>query len=453
MINAGKAIFFLTFFALLVQSLIFFDRAEEMFALPLVLILAGIAGFSLARQIGDPDNDLQVNIFLWAFSARLWMGMILYGWDLKEMFGDEDASGYTIGWRFADNWWTNGLDGFASDLTLVFFDQQNIGQGLIWAIPTFFAGGESRMTVSVVNSFAGALLVIVVFKLARRIFGTETAKITALLATFWLSFILLSAGTSKEMLVIFFEWTLLYLLVRDPKGLSVKDGILAVPALLAVFISRFYALYLLAAAVVFRFLIARKEHIFRNLIFGSMLVVSLMIFLNAGGAIERDYERIDRLNQRIDAWRENVATYSGTGVEVYSQYETTAVAVPVATIYFFFAPFPWEMFSGTARNTFGAVENIFVVLMLIIGFPGLKVLFRDRIVEMAPIFVFCVLYSGMHIWGLSNIGLAWRHKQTIMPLFFMLVAVAITHRHAGWQAITGRARRREGRLSVVPSAR
>lgn len=450
MIRQGKIVFLATFFAMIAQSLFYFyDDPDELMAVPLMLIVAGAGALLLGRGGPDQEPDFQVNIFLWAFSVRLWMGMALYGWGLSELFGDEDASGYVFGWVMAQNWYANGFDGFANDLIAILFERQNVGQAFIWAIPMFIAGGESRMIVSVVNSAAGALLVVVVFRIAMRVFDSHIARISAILVTFWASNILLSATTAKEMLVICFEWAILYLLIRDPKGFSIKDGIAAVPAFLAVFVMRFYALYLLAAAALFRFLVAGRVHLVRNTIFGSLLVISTLVFLNAGGVINRDFERIERLNQRIDTWREGVAHSTGSGIEIYSGTESATVAVPVATVYFFFAPFPWEIFSGTARNAFGAVENIFIAVILILGFPAWKIVFKDRFAEMAPIFVFCVLYAGLHIWGLANVGLAWRHKQTVMPLFFMLVAVGITQRKAGWQLITGRSSRKHKKMSVI----
>ncbi len=450
MIKAGKLVFLLTFFALVVQSLLFFwETPDELMAMPLILILGGVGAFFLSKNVRDEDRDFQIDIFLWAFSIRLWMGMILYGWGLSEVFGDEDASGYVGGWGFAQTWYENGFDGFVTSLSQIFFERQNIGQMFIWAIPTFIAGGESRLIVSAVNSFAGAMLVIVIFRMTRRVFDSRTARIAAVLVTFWASIILLSASTSKEMLVILCEWTILYLLIRTPMGLSVKDGLASIPVFLAVFTLRFYAVYLLAAAVVFRFLISSKKNLLRNAVFGAVLVSSLMIFLAAGGAISRDFERIESLNTRVDDWREGMATTTGSGVEIYSEYESTTVAIPVATVYFFFAPFPWEAFSGSGRNAFGAVENIFIIAILIIGFPALKIFFKDKFIDLAPVFAFCALYAGMQIWGLSNVGLAWRHKQTVMPLFFMLVAVGITQRKVGWQMLTGQNRKRNDGFNVI----
>ncbi|HBR57034.1 MAG TPA: hypothetical protein DEA22_06140 [Blastocatellia bacterium] len=452
MIASGKIVFLLTFFAYLAQCLVFFnDRPDELLVIPLVLILAGVGAYALGRNPVDPDAELQLNLFFWAFSLRLWLGIFFYGWDLTALFGDEDASGYMSGWGVAENWYRNGFEGFASDLTRVFFDQQNLGQSIIWGIPMFIAGGPSRMIVSVINSFAGSLLVIVIFRMARRVFGSETARIAGILVTFWASFILLSAGTSKEMLVIFFEWVILYLLIRNPKGLTVTDGMFAFPAFLAVFMMRFYAVYLMAAAFLFRTIVAQKKNLLRNALFGSAVVISIMIFLSAGGAISRDFSRLERQNQVIDTWRVNMARETGTGVEIYAEYQSTSVAIPVATVYFFLAPFPWEMFSGSGRNGFGAAENIFIFAIIILGFPALKIFFSDKFYEMAPIFVFCVLYAGLHIWGLANVGLAWRHKQTIMPLLFILVAVSITQRKAGWAILRGRMKRKKKLSGLVHS--
>lgn len=448
MLQSGKLIFLLTFFALLIQSLfLFYEKPDEFFAIPLILILGGAAYF-IGKDKDLEDADFQVNIFFLAFSIRLWAGFALYGWGLSDLFGDEDASGYLLGWQVAENWYKNGFDGFITDLSKIFFEKQNIGQSIIWGIPTFVAGGPSRMIVSVINSFAGSLLVIVIYRISRKIFGSQTAKISAILVAFWASFVLLSAGTLKEMLVILFEWTILYLAIRNPKGLSVNDGLFAIPALLALFATRFYALYMVAAAFLFRIFITRNRNLVRNAILGIVAVGSVMIILSAGGAINRDFERIERQNQNIESWRTNVAENTGSGIEIYSEFEGNAVAIPVATVYFFLAPFPWEIFSGSLRNSFAVFENLIIIALLIIGFPALKIFFKDKFVEIAPILVFCVLYAGLHIWGLSNVGLAWRHKQTIMPLFFMLVALAITQRKKGLQLIGERFARKRENLSV-----
>jgi hypothetical protein len=423
----GKLYFLLTFFALIVQApFLFSEKPDELMFIPLFLILGLAMPFILGKNPDKEDAEFQINIFYIAFSLRVLLGLVFYGWGLSELFGDEDASGYIYGWYAAENWYKNGLDGFINDAYKALFVSLNTGQAIIWGIPMFIFAGASRMIVSVINSFAGAVLVVVVYRLAKKLFDFQTAKITALLMTFWLSFILLSAGTSKEMLVICLEWSLLYVAIRNQKGLTQKDILLSAPIMLVLYTLRFYAFYICAGALFVRAIITNKKYFVRNSVLGVILVASLLFFLDANGLANRDFTRLDVQNTQVDSWRTNVAKTTGSGTNVMSEYKGSILLIPVATLYFFFAPFPWEIFGGTMRASFAAIENIVLIILFVIGFPAIKVFFKEKIYQVVPVLAFCVVYASFQIWGLSNLGLAWRHKQTVMPLFFMLLALSIT---------------------------
>lgn len=423
----GKIFFFLTFFAMVIQGPFFlYDKPDELTFIPLMLVLGLGMAFYLSKNPDREDADFQINIFFIAFALRIWFGFILYGWDFHTFFKDEDSSGYISGWYVAKNWYENGFDGFVSDIGRVLFTSQNVGQSVVWGSVMFILGGPSRLVVSVINSFAGSVLVIVIYRLGKKLFDLRTAKVAAILLTFWLSIVMLSAGTSKEMLVICLEWSILYLAVRNLKSLTQKDVLLAAPLMLILYTLRFYAFYMCAAALFFRTIITNKKHFVRNSVLGFILVASLLILLNSSGAINKDFDRFDKQSVAMENWRVNVATSTGSGTDIYSGYDNSVTAIPIATLYFFFAPFPWELFSGSLRNSFAAVENVAFIILFVIGFTSIKIFFKERFVQLLPIIVFCTLYAGMQIWGLSNVGLAWRHKQTVMPLFFLIAALSLT---------------------------
>lgn len=437
MTSTGKFVFLITFFALLLQSLyLFSDSPDEFMFIPFVLILGGATSAYLmySKSQSPEDVNYQLNLFLWAFSLRLWAGIIFYGWRFSETLGDEDAAGYAAAWKLAENWYKFGIDGFLSDLYIVTVVKQNIGQTLIWAIPTFIAGGPSRMIVSALNSFAGALLVLVIFRLTKRLFDADTARIAALLATFWPSFLLFSAGTSKEILFIFITWTILHITLRREKGLSVKDGVIAAFLAFLILTIRFYAFYMMVIAIVFRIVVSGGKHLVRNAVLGVITVGAVVAFAASSGMFDRDFQRFEYQSQYMDSWRKGVAvdTREGSGVDVYGSFESTNVAVTVAAAYFLFAPFPWEIFGGSTRNSFAVIENIVILLILVFSIKALRSFFKEKFLLILPILIFCFLYAGFHIWAMSNVGLAWRHKQTIMPLFFMLVALSVTQSKAAW---------------------
>lgn len=417
-----------TFLAIVAQSpFLFSGKPDELLFIPLALFFGLGTSFLLGKGKDNVEAEFEVSIFFIAFSLRLMLGVIIYGWDLSAIFGDEDSSGYMYGWTVALSWYKDGFDGFLYEIYRVVILEQNVGQSVIWGAFMFIAGAPSRMIVSVINSFVGSVLVIIVYRLAKKLFDFQTAKVAAILVTFWLSIVILSSGTSKEMMVICAEWSILYLALRNSRGLTQKDIILAAPIMLTLYTLRFYAFYMCAIALFFRAILTSKKNFARNSILGIMLVISLLGFLSASGAVNKDFERFDRQSEGMNAWRTNVAGSTGSGTDVYSEYKNNTIAgVPLATTYFFFAPFPWELFSGSLRASFAAAENIIIIFLFAIGFTSIKTLFKERFFQLLPIIVFCVLYAGMQIWGFSNVGLAWRHRQTIMPLFFLLAALSLT---------------------------
>lgn len=452
MIASGKLVFLTTFFALILQSLyVFSDNSDEFMFVPFMLILAGVTSFFLMHEKGQTTEDasFQTNLFLWAFSLRLWAGMFFYGWNFSETIGDEDASGYLAAWTFAQNWYKFGLDGLLADLYTISAVKTNAGQAFIWAIPTFIAGGPSRMIVSVFNSFAGSLLVLIIFRLTKRLFDSESARTAALLATFWPSFLLFSAGTSKEILFIFITWTILYITLRNQKRLSIKDGILAAFFAYLMLTIRFYAFYMMVVAICFRFITASGKHLVRNLVLGTITMGVVIAFAASSGVFNRDYQRFEYHSLYMENWRKGLSTETreGSGVDIYGSYESTNVAVAVAAAYFLFAPFPWEIFSGSTRNSFAVIENIAILFILLLSIKALGSFFRQNFLLILPVLIFCLMYAGFHIWAMSNVGLAWRHKQTIMPLLFMLVALSINQSSAAW-AMTIKSLGHDGRRFV-----
>lgn len=424
----GELIFWLTFASLVIISpFVILDKPEEFMFLPLTLVLGLGAIFFLNQSSEKHDRNFQISIFLLAFSLRLWAGFFLYGFGFGEALGDEDATGYISGWVMAQNWMNNGIDGFVNNLYAVFIGRQNVGQSMIWGSMMFVIGGPSRLAVSALNSFAGAGVVISVYRMTKVLFSEKEAKIVAICMTFWLSLILFSAGTSKEILVIFLEWTILYVIIRG-KTLTRNDIFLLIPLLLALYTIRFYAFYMCCAVILIRFVTSGDKSFLvylRDAAVAFVFISAFMFALSSYGVLERDREVYERNAEGLTQWRINVADYTGSGVVLYDEEQSSFVSIPVATAYFFFSPFPWELGSGSFRKNLSIPENLALMFLFVVGLFSVKSIFKEKISKLLPIVAFCVLYAGFHIASLANIGLAWRHKQTVVPLLFMFAAVGI----------------------------
>jgi len=422
--RTGSFVFWITFFLLVAQSPFVFRSSEDYLGIPLVLVIGFVVPIVLRRISHSDDVNFQIEIFLLAFSLRIWVSLLLYGYGLSELFGDEDASGYAMGWMRAQEWYITGLDGFLNHIGEVFATKQNVGQTIIWGIISFIAGGPARIPISFFHCFIGAALVIVVYRLAKIYLTKELATTAAYFATFWLSLLMFSAGTSKEILVIFLEWTLILIAVRNPKGISIRDLFFALPLILLLYTMRFYAFYAVAAAFALRAIVSRREHFLRNGFAGLLLASVLFFTLHSLGIITRDQEMYEtRFEQtNLENWRKGVAASTESGIVISEEIEGTWLSIPVKAAYYFFSPFPWEIGQGSLRRQIAILETIFLIVVFVAGFAAIKNLFKDRLFELLPPLAFSAIYSGVHIAMLSNVGLAWRHRQTVMPLIFLFVA-------------------------------
>lgn len=230
------------------------------------------------------------------------------------------------------------------------------------------------------------------------------------------------------------------------------DGVIAAFFSFLMLTIRFYAFYMMVITICFRIITASGKHLVRNLILGVATVGVVIAFAASSGVFDRDFQRFEYQSQYMESWRKGVSTETkeGSGVDVYGSYESTNIAVAVAAAYFLFAPFPWEIFSGSTRNSFAAIENIVILFILIFSIKALRSFFRNNFLSILPVLIFCIMYAGFHIWAMSNVGLAWRHKQTVMPLLFMLVALSIHQSSAAWAMIIKRWGHGERQFAPAP---
>jgi hypothetical protein len=439
----GNFLFWITFFAILIQSVFIFHTSEDFLAIPMVLAVALIVPLLIRRFSKSADVEFQIDIFLLALAMRLWVSLLLYSYGFSELIGDEDASGFATGWVRAQDWYITGIDGFLNDLASVFVEKQNVGQSVIWGVIAYIAGGPARLAISFFHCFVGSALVLVGYRLAKEYVSENIARSVAYFITFWASLLIFSAGTSKEILVIGIEWTLIMLAMRNPQGISIRDLFFAVPLFLVLYTIRFYAFYAVIAAYFMRAITGNRKNFVRNAFAGLILVIGLLVALESAGVITRDqviYEsRFEATN--LQNWRRAAAGTAESGIVLDEDIEQGWLSIPVKTAYFFFSPFPWEIGQGTLRRQLAIIETVFLIVIFVAGFAGIKKLFAEKFFDLIPPLTFSIVYSGVHIITLTNSGLAWRHRQTIMPLIFIFAATGLA---------AARKRRSYGSLRVTP---
>lgn len=430
--RSGSLLFLVSVIAFSALGFILFPANPQIMAVVVILGLGVLGSWLIQRTRDSSQDSIGIGLFLVAFTARLWVSYMLYGFGLSQVFGDEDATGWAGGWAYASRWTTLGIETIIPDIFNLFAGPlKHIGQLVVWGSVLYVIQEPSRLAVSAVNCFFGAMTVVVIYRLARKLFDEPAARIAAVFVLAWPSLVLLSASTSKEPLVIFLEWFLLYQALRTRDHPTVGRILTLLVCLFALYSMRSYAAYVCGIAILIYFLFSPSKHRVRGFALAIVLGLSGAFLLSQLGLLQKDIEFASVRLLDISDWRENVAATTGSGITVYdtSTELGTITSIPVAVAYFLFAPFPWDLGRGSLRNQLLMFEVLLFYGILFFGFwGGVKVAVRERWAELQPLLVFVILYASIQLLGLSNIGLAWRHRQTIMPLFLILSAVGFALR-------------------------
>src|SRR5215813_12567751 len=223
-------------------------------------LMAGIVTFIILTVIGvgmlhlTKSNhltlSLQVKLFVYAIGLRFLMAILCYQFGFINILGDEDGSGWYYGVVNFQQWEHIPLFDVPAKL-LEAYSSQN--KGYYFLLGGFFrlTGTPARFPAAALNCFFGALTVIFAYRVARTLFSEWVAEKVGWWTCLFPSLIIWSAQTVKEPLVLLLETVALYGCVKlKSGGFSLLYLALCGAAIALVMPFRFYAAYIMSAAVV-----------------------------------------------------------------------------------------------------------------------------------------------------------------------------------------------------------
>jgi hypothetical protein len=294
------------------------------------------------------------------------------------------------------------------------------------------------------NCFFGALTAVFVYRIARALFSARVAAYAGWATALFPSLLVWSATTVKEPVIIFLETLALYGCVRlRQSGFSPRHLLLCAAMILALVPFRFYAAYLVGAAVLLS-LVAPALRQPRTGVMAVVLAAVLAPVLIGTGLFARHEAELERFDlQRVQAFREAVSTGDArwgarSGVRTEHDLRTTpgfGMALLVGGAHLLLAPFPWQLGGGSLRMLLTLPELLVWWWMFFFHLlPGLRYVLRWRLIDVSPLLLqvagFGLLYSLMF----GNVGLALRQRAQLLPWLFIIAAVGMEQRAAARRA-------------------
>ena len=397
----------------------------------IVSVSCGIIGYFyiIKNSENKEDASFLVKVFFGGFLLRVIAVFVIYfvsidlGGEGILGVGDEGAF-YNIGWETAQNWRSGSLQ---VSPVLITKGYANWGYYLFNAV-IYFIVGHNLLVVSLINSFLGTMMIVLIFKIATISYPRRVGKIAAVMVGFNPTLIFWSVLNLKDILFAFLLLaTLIYVLALSKRWdtkIFIKFGILGVVLFT---IRDSYALVWILLSSVFML----RKSTFRFLSWGVLFVgfiflVSLPLPFTPFSRILGVLRGGDSLNFWAQTQRD-IQNFHGSGGTTSIFYNVLVGSpaeflklLPMTIIRFFLTPLPWK---ATGFFKFIIPGTIMWYLLMPFTFYGIYYSIINKVkgsfLSIGFILAVLLVLSTVFLGGSP------RHQVPIIPFYMMFAAVGL----------------------------
>jgi len=410
-----------------------------LFAGGVLFLLAALFGAQVVAATADRRDDprLQVQLFLSAIALRFAASLAIYEFGLVRVLLDEDASGWHGGVYLYQRWTRQGLGLFELPTVVAGAfgtPTRNLGYQHLLGMLFYVTDLPARLPAAVLDNLAGALTVVLVYRIAALLFSPWVARRVGWWSCLTPSLIVWSAQTLKEPIVILLETLALHACIRL-RTTKQRGGIPLVCTMAVVLLVafRFYAAYLTAAVVVLSLAMPRLRD--RRPTLGLALVIGGLVttFLVATGLLAQHQAMLESYDlTRLQAVRDYTARTAGSGVLLGYDLRSSpgmVASIAVGAAHLLLAPFPWQLAGGSMRMLLTVPDIVVWWWLVFAGLgPGLRLVARERLGDVLPLLVFVLGMGLLYSLTFSNVGLAYRQRAQLLPWLLIFAMVGLEQR-------------------------
>jgi len=313
----------------------------------------------------------------------------------------------------------------------------------------YFIFGNSEVVGQLFSTMFGLGVLYNLHQLALACFNRKVANLTTLCLTLYPYGWILATTLNRDIPVAFFITLLFRMLAEAQNGqrnFSRKSFYVIVLGCIAYLTLLRPPLLLLCGLTVSIYLLIQKRglftypNIFRPIktLLLSLLIMALAItafwgkdyfasFRLTGQAVQ--FISLDNLNRRLASSEDAGSAYM-TGMR-YASARDILTIMPLATAYFMYSPFPWQVQSP--KQALGLLDSTLMLVLTYYFLKGIKDLYRRRRKLTMVLVTFLLVGFCTSSLLQSNIGAAMRHR----TMFFLLMIPMAAH---GFQRAPNRIR-------------
>jgi 4-amino-4-deoxy-L-arabinose transferase-like glycosyltransferase len=401
---------------------------DSVFAGLIALLLNMIVVRQIRHRLPLEEGSFLARLYVWTLALRYGLAVILNQYAADSAFAGlfwGDSGTYDIGgYLLAQQW--SGEPYLTSPATRFIS-----GYGFIYFVAAvYFVFGRNQLLVQFLNGTLGALSVVVLYAIARELFGTRVARYAALFMAFFPQMIFWSGAMYKDPAVLLCIAASIYAVLRLRAVFSPAMLILFLVSALALMTLRFYVFYFVAFSTVATFIFAQHRGGLRRVLAYGILVAALFGAFRLAIRQETAEQQESFLTlERLQITRADQAMWgkSGFGTEYnVSTFGGALQALPTGLAYLLFAPFPWSI-SGL-RQALVLPEMLVWYALMPAFVRGLAHTVRRRLRDVLPILVFAGTLTAGYALFQGNVGTAYRQRTQVTMFFFVFMGVGLVEK-------------------------
>lgn len=296
----------------------------------------------------------------------------------------------------------------------------------------FYLTGPSRILGNYINVILGISVVIIILKILKLLnINKKNEYWTVWIASFFPSSLFMSAMFRREMIITFLVILSLFYFVNWFIVDKISHLYLAI--LLILFASMFHSgvIGIIGGYIVAYIFYGNKTREFKltvNSIFSTIIIgiFLFIIYVLLGEQILTKFGNLNEINTLVKSFN-----HGGGGARYLANLQINnilelIVYSPIKFFYFISSPVPWEWRGLNDILTFLFDSSIYLIILVYYLINKKNFNKRNNIIKI--FFISILVTSFIFGIGTGNAGTALRHRQKLLPIFTIFLAIMLDNR-------------------------
>lgn len=370
-----------------------------------------IALFILVTFVPDhKERGYLISIFLVALLLRMLVSLLVHTLLPPGYFAPDEPGTLFNGELLAEYWsgtaMSHGVHGSVYTIAAV----------------VFYIFGYKPNILFLLANFLGAITVLNVYFITKRLFNEQSARYSALVVTILPSLILWSSMPLKDVYTQFFITSIIHLTLRVKERLRINNVMLILGLIALVGFVRGYLVIIVLMAIASVFIPVRKETFLRNTIVIAIFAMSFALFFSSYAAktVPKYGEKSGSVFQELQQTRKGFYT-GGSKILGHINISNPVNAImysPLLLAVFFLAPFPWDI-TGSILHNLATMESLVWYYFFYYAIKDIIRALKEGKFDIMPVLVMIGVLSVAYALAISNIGAAYRFRAQVSGLLLV----------------------------------